>query len=95
MTKIEIENVGQPGATYRVDADKFHEMQRVTHLICPKAPPGETPKALIAAALPHLDPTLFPEGATAGWWFKAVQLDMEAKGSMARAGKPPVRLWLT
>jgi hypothetical protein len=94
MPKIEIENVAQPGSTYRVDAGKFAEMQRVVRLVTPSAQPGETPKVLIAEALPHLDPGLFPEGATAGWWFKAVQLDMEAKGTLRRAEKPPVRLWL-
>ena len=33
MTQIDIENVGQPGKTYRVDAVKFAEMKRrLSHL---------------------------------------------------------------
>lgn len=93
MAKIEIENVGQPGKTYRVDADKFAEMRRAVLASLPDQPPGMTPAALIAAVTPLLDPSLFPAGATAGWWVKAVQLDLEAKRIIARAAKAPVRLW--
>ena len=32
-------------------------------------------------------------GGTAGWWVKAVQLDLEAKGIIRRAPKSPVRLY--
>lgn len=93
MTKIEIENVLQPGSTYRVDAAKFTEMRRAVLASLPDAPPGLTPKALTAAVLPILDQGLFPNGEKAGWWIKAVQLDLEAKGLIARAAKPPVHLW--
>lgn len=93
MPQIEIENVGQPGKTYRVDADKFAEMRRAVLTALPDAPPGMTPAALIAAVKPLLDQTLFPGGETAGWWVKAVQLDLEAKTVIARAANSPVRLW--
>lgn len=93
MTQIEIENVGQPGKTYRVDANKFAEMRRAVLAVLPDAPPGMTPAALIEAVKPLLDQTLFPGGETAGWWVKAVQLDLEAKKVIARAAKSPVRLW--
>ena len=43
--------------------------------------------------LPHLDQTLFPGGAKSGWWLKTVHLDLEAKGVLRRADKPPVRLY--
>lgn len=33
--------------------------------------------------LAHLPESLFPGGAKAGWWTKAVQLDLEAKGLIA------------
>ena len=46
------------------------------------------------AVLPQLSGELFPEGATVGWWLKAVQLDLEAKGVLARSIKP-VRLFRT
>jgi hypothetical protein len=42
--------------------------------------------------LPHLPEELFPEGAKAGWWMKAVQLDLEAKGVVARDKTKPLRL---
>jgi hypothetical protein len=37
------------------------------------------------ALLPRLPDFLFPQGKTAGWWLKAVQLDLEAKGVVKRA----------
>jgi hypothetical protein len=41
---------------------------------------------------PSLSDTLFPQGETCGWWVKCVQLDLEAKGIIART-PAPVRLW--
>lgn len=41
---------------------------------------------------PLLPQDLFPGGDTAGWWVKAVQLDLEAKAILKRAPKSPVRL---
>jgi hypothetical protein len=93
MVKIEIENVGQPGKTYRVDAARFGEMKRAVLERLPDSAPGLTPAELIEAVKPLLDQTLFPGGDTAGWWVKAVQLDLEAKGIITRAPKSPVRLW--
>ncbi len=93
MPQIEIENVGQPGKIYRVDAAKFAEMKRAILASLPDAPPGLTPASLIEAVKPQLDQGLFPGGETAGWWVKAVQLDLEAKKIIARAPKAPVRLW--
>ncbi len=93
MTKIDIENVGQPGKTYRVDADKFNEMRRAVLQILPDTAPGMTPAAAIEAVKSLLSPEVFPGGETAGWWFKAVQLDLEAKKIITRADKSPVRLW--
>lgn len=93
MPQIEIENVGQPGKTYRVDATKFAEMKRAVLATLPDKAPGMTPAELIEAVKPKLDQTLFPGGDTAGWWVKAVQLDLEAKKIITRAPKSPVRLW--
>jgi hypothetical protein len=45
------------------------------------------------ALLPHLPAALFPAGATAGWWLKAVQLDLEAKGVIERVAGKPLRLF--
>ena len=43
------------------------------------------------AVLAHLPEELFPQGAKAGWWTKAVQLDLEAKGMVAREKSTPLR----
>lgn len=93
MTQIEIENIGQPGKIYRVDGDKFAEMKRAVLAALPDHAPGITPAELIEAVKPRLDQILFPGGDTAGWWVKAVQLDLEAKKIITRAPKSPVKLW--
>jgi hypothetical protein len=91
--KIEIENVGQPGKTYRVDADKFNAVKAAVLAALPSEAPGLSVSDLIAAVRPKLPTDLFPGGEKAGWWVKAVQLDLEAKRVISRAEKPPVRLY--
>ncbi len=93
--KIEVENVGQPGKFYRVDAAKYAEMRKAVLTVTPAEAPGLTPAEIIDAVKPHLSATLFPAGETAGWWVKCVQLDLEAKGLLKRAPKAPVRLYRT
>ena len=92
--KIEIENFTSPGHTYRVDADKFNAMKRAFLKVLPAETPGLTAIEITAAVLPHLPQDLFPGGAKAGWWKKAVQLDLEAKGVIARETCTPLR-WHT
>lgn len=89
--KIEIENVLNPGRTYRVDADKYEAMRRAFLKVLPKASPGFTAAEIGTAVLSHLPQDLFPEGAKAGWWLKAAQLDLEAKGVIAREKTKPLR----
>ena len=91
--KIEVQNVGQPGKTYRVDAAKYAEMRKSVLAVTPSEVPGLTPAQIIQAVKPHLSETLFPGGETAGWWVKCVQLDLEAKGVLKRGVKGPVRLY--
>ena len=92
---IEVLNVGQPGKTYQVNAEKFNAMKAAVLAVLPASEPGMTPAQAIAAVKPHLPEALFPGGEKAGWWFKSVQLDLEARGILSRAAKPPVRLWQT
>jgi len=92
MDKTTVENVGQPGKTYRVDAAKYDDMRKAILTVTPTEAPGLTPAQIIEAVKPHLSATLFPGGDTAGWWVKCVQLDLEAKGILKRAPKSPVRL---
>jgi len=95
--KTTVQNLGQPGKTYRVDAVKYTEMraamEKVLPIASPRPHPGLTPAQLIEAVKPHLSETLFPGPETAGWWAKCVQLDLEAEGLLKRAPKSPVRLW--
>jgi len=93
MAKLVIENVLQPGKTCTVDADRFNAMRQAFLDVLPDAPP-----CLAPAAIQHLLPSrlpqgLFPGGAKAGWWSKAVQLDLEAKRIIARAEGAAVRLY--
>lgn len=90
--KIEVENVGQPGKTYRVDAAKYTAMRAAVLKVLPSQAPGLPVAEVIAAVKPHLPQDLFPGGDTAGWWVKSVQLDLEAKRIIARTPSP-VRLY--
>lgn len=92
MAKVEVQNVLQPGKTYRVDADKYAAAKAALLGVMTEAP-GETPAALQKAMLAHLPQDLFPGGEKVGWWMKTVQLDLEAKGIIARGPKAPVRLF--
>ncbi len=90
--KLSVKNVLQPGKTYRVDADKFGAMEKAILTVIPNGPPGLTVAEIKARALPHLPEALFPGGAKAGWWIKSVQLDLEARGLIARVNTSPLRL---
>ncbi len=92
MSMIDIENVTSPGKTYRVNAAKFAAMRSAYLAVLPDHPPGLTPEQIIAALRGSLPQEHFPGGEKAGWWGKAVQLDLEAKGVIARSIKP-VRLY--
>jgi hypothetical protein len=90
--KIEVQNFTSPGHVYRVDKAKYTAVRDVLMNHIPSQEPGKTPTELIAAIKPDLPQDLFPGGEKAGWWFKCVQLDLEAKGIIKRAPKAPVRL---
>ncbi|MBL8581918.1 MAG: hypothetical protein JNL61_06810 [Rhizobiaceae bacterium] len=92
---IEIQNFTSPGSTYRVDAAKYEAMRGAMLAALPAAEPGVTVAELKTALLPHLPAALFPGGAKAGWWLKAVQLDLEAKGLVRRTATSPLRFYRT
>ena len=93
MAEETIEVLTREGRPWRVNAARFAEMDRALMSVLPDAPPGLTIAEAKAALLPTLDPALFPGGAKAGWWIKAVQLDHEARGTILRAKGSPVRLY--
>jgi hypothetical protein len=67
-------------------------MNRAFLKVLPRKPPGMTVSEVQKAVVAHLPETLFPGGAKAGWWMKAVQLDLEAKGIVLRTKTTPLRL---
>lgn len=92
-SKIMIASATSPGHTQRVDRAKYMAMRDALIAILPVDPPGITVAEAKAALLPRLPPDIFPGGAKAGWWLKAVQLDLEAKGAIKRGAGKPVRLF--
>ncbi len=93
--KIEIESITSPHHVQRVNKAKFMAMRDALLPVLPSEAPGMSVAEAKAALLPTLPQDLFPRGEKAGWWLKAVQLDLEAKGVLARGGKGPVRLFRT
>lgn len=90
--KVAMENPNSPDRPIRVDADKYGAMREAILAVLPAQAPGMTVAELKAGLLPLLPETLFPGGAKAGWWLKGVQLDLEAKGLIAREPTKPLRL---
>lgn len=90
--RIEIESITSPHHVQRVNRAKYMAMREALLPVLPEAPPGITVAEAKAALLKKLSPDLFPGGEKAGWWLKAVQLDLEAKGVIARGTAKPVRL---
>ena len=80
-----------PGQTTSLDAGMYQAMRQAMLKVTPAKAPGLTQAEMRAAVLPHLPADLFPGGAKAGWWSKAVQLDLEAKGLLVREAAKPLR----
>jgi uncharacterized protein YdhG (YjbR/CyaY superfamily) len=89
--RVTIENVNHPGRTTTVDGRKYRAMRDALIGVLPAEAPGLTQGQMRDAVVAHLPESLFPGGATAGWWAKAVQLDLEARGVIAREKTKPLR----
>jgi hypothetical protein len=89
--KITVENVNVPGYTTRLDAVMYGAMRRAILKVLPAKAPGLTQALIRSAVIPHLPKDLFPGGAKAAWWAKAVQLDLEAKRLLTREPSKPLR----
>jgi hypothetical protein len=81
---IAVENVNVPGHVSHVNAEKYAAMRTVLLQVLPGSPPGLTQSEMAEAVLPLLPQNLWPDGAKSMWWVKTVQLDLEAKGLIAR-----------
>ncbi len=89
--KITIRNVNVPGYTSQVSKTMYEAMKQAMWKILPTSAPGLTQTEIRRAVLPLLPGNLFPGGAKSGWWAKAVQLDLEAKGDLIRENNKPLR----
>jgi hypothetical protein len=92
---VEMLNVNSPNHVVRVERAKYDAMRSAMLAVVPAEAPGLTAAEIKARLLPLLPEALFPGGATAGWWQKGVQLDLEARGVMARAATKPLRFHRT
>ena len=90
--KVEIENFTSPGHRVRVDRAKYEAMRGALLQVLPLGAPGHTVAQAKELLLPLLPDALFPGGDKAGWWLKAAQLDLEAKGVIEREATKPLRL---
>ena len=91
--RIEIQNFTSPGHLQRVDRTKYTAMRAALMAVLPTELPGLTVPEAKAALLPLLPESSFPGGDKAGWWVKAVQLDLEAKGIVTKGPRSPVPLF--
>jgi hypothetical protein len=90
--RVILENINHPGKVTSADAGMYEAMRRAVLKSLPKTSPGMTIAELEDRVLAHLPEDLYPGGAKAGWWTKAVQLDLEAKHIIARVKTTPLRL---
>ena len=70
-------------------------MRQVMLMAMPKGMPGITVADMNKRIVPELPESVFPGGAKAGWWIKCVQLDLEARGQIARQPTKPLRFHKT
>ena len=89
--RIAIESIIHPGKTSLVDAEMYRAMRAAILEVLPSKAPGLSRGEMLAALPPHLPESLFPGGAKAVWWSKAVQLDLEAKNVIVRESSSPLR----
>lgn len=92
---VEVENINTPGVTSRVNAAKYRAMREAYLATLTEDPPGQTQAELMPLVKQSLPSDLFPGGKTSGWWLKTVQLDLEAKGLVARSDTRPLRWFQT
>lgn len=86
--KVTVRTPNKPGSAQRVDKAKYEAMRAVLLKVLPRKAPGLTQTEMMAAVMRAAPRATFPD-STSMWWAKCVQLDLEAKGVLAReVGKP-------
>jgi hypothetical protein len=89
--RVVVQNVNHPGQSRPLDAAHYSAMRDAILKVLPRRSPGLLYAEMSSAVLRHLSKDVFPGGARAGWWLKTVQLDLEAKGTIAREKTTPLR----
>jgi hypothetical protein len=90
--RVTVQNILSPNHVTQVDAVKYNAMRNALLKVLPRKKPGIIYSEIRERVLPELPDDVFPAGATAGWWTKCVQLDLEAKGVIEReASAKPLR----
>ena len=92
VERVDMLSATSPGHVVRVEKAKYDAMKDALLAAVPTGAPGLTVAEIKARVLPLLPEHLFPGGAKAGWWLKGVQLDLEARGLIARENVKPLRL---
>ena len=93
--RVAVRNVNHPGRTKQVDAAMYQGMRGALLKVLPARQPGMTLLEMRRCIGAHLPKDLFPRGAGVSWWAKTVQLDLEARGVVARERSTPLRLHRT
>ena len=88
--KVVVRTPNAPGYTNRVRKDKYDAMRPLVLKAVPRRAPGATQDELFAAIAKAAPKDVFP-GTTSMWWAKCVQLDLEARGLLARVKGRPTR----
>lgn len=74
-------NTGRPDGT--IAADRYEAMKEALLRVVPEDAEGVPFRGLADRVRPHLDPAVF-EGASIDWYTTTVELDLEARGLLAR-----------
>ena len=85
MAKIEVESINAPDHKVKLNAEKYGAMNDAVISSDPM-----TYAAIKDGVLPILSQEYFLGGRTSGWWIKAVQLDLEAKGVLLQHTSKPL-----
>jgi hypothetical protein len=89
--RVAVENVNHPGKSRLVHAGDYHVMRHTLLKVLPRRSPGLTYVDMSRAVVAALPINPFQGAAKADWWLKTVQLDLEAKGIVAREKTKPTR----
>lgn len=82
--KVPVSNANHPGLVRSLDAAKYDTVKLALLKVLPNKAPGLTQIQMRGETAYHLPEHLFPDTEKTAWWIKSVQLDLEAKGIIAR-----------